>query len=144
MDELKCYFKKIHNQLETNFTRVLRNYGLTCTQFDVLAYLYYHTESQNTLTGISSYFGVRHTSVIHVLKILEKKGMISKCASADARTKTISLTQHGQQVVTKINERCPALDSIVFAKLSETQLQLLEQMLAQILENLESDAFQNF
>lgn len=144
MNELKCYFKKIHNQLDASFNQALRKYGLTCTQFDILAYLSKNAESQNTLTDISAHFGVRHTSVIHVLKILEKKELIYKSTSPDARAKVIALSERGQQIITEVSEKGPLLNEIMFHGLSGEELHLLEGMLKQIYENLESDAFRNF
>ena len=144
MDEIKGYFKKIHNQLDSSLTRALRRFGLTCTQFEVLSYLAKNTEAPHTLTDISAHFGVKHTSVIHVLKILEKKGFIYKDTSADARSKTILLTSRAHQALTELKENCPLLDAIVFAGLSQADLQDLERMLKQIYTNLESEEFQNF
>lgn len=144
MNEVKCYFKKIHLQLEASFTRALRSYGLTCTQFDILAYLAQENNAPHTLTAISTHFGVKHTSVIHVLKILEKNGFIYKSASSDARAKTIVLTSRARQVLADLSKNGPLLDEIVFAGLSEDDLRHLERILRQIYSNLESDAFLNF
>ena len=85
MDKIKYYLKKIHNQLESSFTHKLRSYGLTCTQFDMLAYLSKEPDHAHTLTDISAHFGVKHTSAIHVLKILEKNGFIYKAPSGDGQ-----------------------------------------------------------
>ncbi len=144
MNEIKYYFKKIHNQLDAGFNQALRNYGLTCTQFDIAAYLAKHADRQNTLSDISAHFGVRHTSVIHVLKILEKKGFIYKSTSHDARSKIIVLSEYGQQIISEVSEKGSLLNKIIFRGLSEEELHLLEKMLKQIYENLESDAFRNF
>lgn len=144
MDELKCYFKKIHNQLDAGFTRALQKHGLTCTQFDLLLYLSQNTEKQTTLTDISAHFGVKHTSVIHVLKILEKKELICKSASTDGRAKVIALTDNGRQILEEFLKRKPVLNEIMFAGLSENDRKVLEKMLKQIHKNLESDAFQTF
>lgn len=143
MDNLKCYFKKIHNQLETNFNKAYKKYGLTGTQLDVLMYLFLESDTKNTLTDISSHFGVKHTSVIHVLKLLEKKGLICKSTVQGTRNKPILLTESGKQLVSEISQNSPLVDEIMFAGLSETEQQLLEKMLRQIYQNLESDAFQN-
>jgi len=143
MNELKCYFKKIHNQLDASFNRALRKYRLTSAQFDILAYLSENTENRTTLTDISAHFGVRHTSVIHVLKILEKNNLITKSKSSDGRSKTITLTSRGLQIIAEIKKQGPLVSGIVFAGLSENELQLLEKMLEKICKNLESDAFQN-
>lgn len=142
MTGLKCYFKKIHNQLEANFNRALRKHGLTITQFDILSYLA-SSGTPKTLTDISVHFGVRHTSVIHVLKVLDQKGFITKNKALDARSKTIMLTAQAKELVMTIHQKDPLVNEILFRGLSEEDLRYLEKMLQQIYTNLESDAFHN-
>lgn len=148
MNELKGYFKKIHNQLESGFNREFKKYGLTSTQLDVLIYLSQKTDRENTLSDIAAHFGVRHTSVIHVLKLLEQKGFIRKNPAQGTRAKPILLTdcgkRLGEQIILEMEQRSPLLDEIMFAGLSEADKQLLEKMLRQVYQNLLSDAFQNF
>ena len=143
MDEPKCYFKKIHNQLEAGFNRAYKKYGLTSTQFDVLMYLSQEIDNRKTLSDIAAHFGVRHTSAIHVLKILEKKGFIRKITVQGARAKPILLTDSARQLISEVCQKSPLLDKVMFAGLSEADKQLLEKMLRQIYKNLESDAFKN-
>ncbi len=143
MRELKRYFKKIHNQLAANFNLALKKYGLTITQYDVLAFLNETPQERHTLTGISAHFGVKHTSAIHVLKILEEKELIVRNQSRDARSKTISLTEHGQQILAVIKEKEPLVNQILLHGLSDDDLAHLEKMLQIIDANLESDAFRN-
>lgn len=143
MNEIECYFKKIHNQLESGFNRAYKNYGLTSTQLDVLMYLSHETAKEITLTDIAAQFGVKHTSVIHVLKLLEKKGFISKSEVQGTRAKPILLTDSSKQLISEVKQKSPLLGEIMFAGLSETDRQLLEKMLRQIYKNLESDAFKN-
>lgn len=147
MNELKCYFKKIHNQLEAGFNKEYKKYGLTSTQLDVLLYLSQETGRENTLSDIAAHFGVRHTSVIHVLKLLEQKGLICKSTVQGTRSKHILLTdsgkQLGEQLISEIRQKSPLLDEIMFAGLSENDRQLLEKMLRQIYQNLKSGAFKS-
>ena len=143
MDEQAYYFKKIHNQLEAGFNKVYKKYGLTSTQLDVLMYLSQEIDSENTLSDIAAHFGVRHTSVIHVLKLLEKKGFIRKIAVQGARSKPILLTDSAKQLISEISEKSPLVDEIMFAGLSKDDRQLLGKMLQQIYKNLKSDAFKN-
>lgn len=143
MDELKFYFKKIHNQLETGFNKVYKKHGLTSTQLDILMYLSRKTDKESTLSDIAAYFGVRHTSVIHVLKLLEKKGFINKNTVQGSRAKPIQLTDSGKRLISEVTQKSPLVDEIMFAGLSESDKQLLGKMLGQIYENLESDAFKN-
>ena len=102
---------------------------------------------ENTLTDIAAHFGVKHTSVIHVLKLLEKKGLICNSTVQGSRTKPILLTGDGMQLcnrlISKMQQESPLLDEIMFAGLSENDRQYLKKMLRQIYRNLESDAFKN-
>lgn len=147
MDEPKIYFKKIHNQLEAGFNKEYKRYGLTSTQLDVLMYLSQETGRETTLSDIAAHFDVRHTSVIHVLKLLEQKGFICKSAVSGTRTKPILLTdtgrQLGEQIASELKQKSPLLDEIMFAGLSEADRQYLGKMLEQIYQNLKSDAFRN-
>lgn len=148
MKEPKLYFKMIHNQLETNFNKAYKKYGLTSTQLDILMYLSQESDRECTLTDIATHFDVKHTSVIHVLKLLEQKGYICKSTVQGTRAKPILLTdsgkQLGEQIASEIRQRSPLLDEIMFAGLSEDDRLLLEKMLEQIYRNLKSDAFKNF
>lgn len=147
MNELRMYFKKIHNQLEAGFNRKYKKYELTSTQLDVLLYLSQNSCTDHTLTDIAAHFGVRHTSVIHVLKLLEKKGLILKSTVPGTRARPVLLTdsgkQLGEQLLSELEQKSPLLDEIMFAGLSESDRQLLKKMLRQIYQNLESDAFEN-
>ena len=147
MNEPKLYFKKIHNQLEAGFNKEYKKYGLTSTQLDVLMYLSQETDRECTLSDIAAHFDVKHTSVIHVLKLLEQKGFICKSEIQGARAKPILLTdsgrQLGEQLASEIRQKSPLLDEIMFAGLSEDDRQLLDKMLEQIYQNLKSDAFIN-
>lgn len=148
MKEPKLYFKMIHNQLETNFNKAYKKYGLTSTQLDILMYLSQESDRECTLTDIATHFDVKHTSVIHVLKLLEQKGYICKSTVQGTRAKPILLTDSGRQlggqIASEIRQKSPLLDEIMFAGLSEDDRLLLEKMLEQIYRNLKSDAFKNF
>ncbi len=143
MQEIKCYFRKIHNRLDASFNKGLRQYGLTSAQFDILSYLAQGARDQNTLTDISAHFGVKHTSAIHVLKLLEQKGFIERGRSSDARSKTITLTAQGEQMIEEIQKKGPYVNQILLAGFSEDELQLLEKMLDKIYTNINSSEFQN-
>jgi DNA-binding MarR family transcriptional regulator len=147
MDEPKFYFKKIHNQLEAGFNKEYKKYGLTSTQLDVLMFLSEKTDEDTTLSDIAAHFDVKHTSVIHVLKLLEQKGFICKSSVQGVRAKPILLTgsgrQLGEKLASEIKQKGPLLDEIMFAGLSEADRKHLDQMLEQIYQNLKSDAFRN-
>lgn len=95
-------------------------------------YLSQNMYAENTLTDIATHFDVIHTSVIHVLKLLEKKGFICKRAVQGIRTKPILLTDNGRQLILDVSQKRPLLDEIMFAGLSETEQQFLENARADL------------
>ena len=141
MHPIGIYLKKIHTQMERRRNCHYREYNLTSTQLDLMEYLYFHDGQQSTLSDISSFFGVQHTSVIHVLKVLEKKGFIRKeeCRQG-SRCKPILLTQKGKDII-QLHRCCPSdIESVLFANIPQEHLLILEQSLRQIYENLMHDA----
>lgn len=137
MNDIGIYLKKIHTLLERRRNYEYREYDLTSTQLDVLEYLYFNTKQKNTLSDIAFFFGVQHTSVIHVLKILEKKGFICKeRAKQGSRCKPILLTQRGFDIM-QSHLCCPSdLETILFSNISKENIIILEKLLQQIYENL--------
>lgn len=143
MHELKFYFKKIHHQLESGLNQALRKYGLTSTQYDVLAYLSRHAERPCTLTDIAAFFGVRHTSIIHVLKLLEQKGFIRRDTSGGTRSKPVVLTDCAASLISDISHKGVLVNACMFRGIPDEEVQLLEKILKQITANLESDDFKS-
>lgn len=140
MNQIGMYLKKIHILLERRRNYEYRDYDLTSTQIDILEYLYFNGDDKNTLSDIALFFGVQHTSVIHVLKILEKKELIHrKESSRDSRCKAILLTQKGSAIV-KSHLGCrTGHESLLCANIPEEDLQRLEKSLRQIYHNLQQN-----
>ena len=133
--------------MEAGFNKKYKKYGLTSTQLDILIYLSEETDREITLSDIAAHFDVKHTSVIHVLKLLEQKGYICKSEVQGIRAKPILLTESGRQLskqlISEMQQTAPLLNEIMFAGLSEDDQKALEKMLKQVYENLQSDAFKN-
>lgn len=137
MNEIGKYMKKIHILMERQRNIEYRGYDLTSTQIDIMEYLYFNCDGKNTLSDIAAFFGVQHTSVIHVLKILEKKELIYRKESPkDCRCKAILLTQKGRDIIHS-HLGCPAArNAFLYAGISEAELEITEKSLRQIYQNL--------
>jgi len=167
MNKIAVYIKKIHTQLERRRNYRYRDYDLTSTQLDIMEYLYFHTlphlnsagqpyssnhscdsnvfgglegtggGQKNSLSGLAAFFGVQHTSVIHVLKILEKKELIYRKESPkDCRCKAILLTQKGRDIIHS-HLGCPAgRNAFLYAGIPEKELEIMEKSLRQMYQNL--------
>lgn len=137
MNRIGSYLKKIHILLERMRNHEYRDCGLTGVQIDILEYLYFDDEDRNTLSDLAAFFGVQHTSVIHVLKILEKKELICRRESArDLRRREILLTKKGTEIMESHLGCADRHDALLFSGISKADLQILEGLLGQIYENL--------
>ena len=138
MNDSGLLLKKISNRLECNRNRALKELGLTATQVDLLYYLYSHQEQENTLSDITAFFGIQHTSAIHVLKILEEKGYIlKKPTKRNPRFKNICLTDKGYPLMEKFDANIAAIHQQLFAGITESEITELDRLLKIIYNNLE-------
>lgn len=137
MNDTGLLLKKISNKLECNRNRALKELGLTATQLDLLYYLYTHQEQENTLSDITSFFGIQHTSAIHVLKILEEKGYIYKePTERNPRFKNICLTDKGLPLMEKFDANIVIVNQQLFSGITETERTELDRLLNIIYDNL--------
>lgn len=137
MNDTVLLLKKISNRMECNRNRSLKELGLTATQLDLLYYLYKHREKENTLSDITSFFGIQHTSTIHVLKILEQKGYIYKMPTKrNPRFKNICLTDKGLPLMEQFNASIAAVNRQIFSGITEAEQEELDRLLNIIYKNL--------
>lgn len=135
--ELGYYFKRISNRLEAGKNQALKMQDITGTQLDILFYIA-KNEGHNQLCEISDFFGVQHTSTLHVIKSLEKKELILR-ADLDKRThgRQIQLTQKGKQLVEENEHRCVLANQIMAEGFSEEERGHLLDYLKRVSENIE-------
>ena len=134
MVQTGIYLKKIQVALERGRNRLLKQYDLTAPQMDTLVYLLVHEDSENTLSAIAAYFGVKHTSTIHVLKLLEKKGFIFR--EETGRSKRIFLTEKGYRVLEEDKKALEYVYGVMLDGMTRTERLQLDLYLERIYENL--------
>lgn len=138
MNDTGLLIKKISNRMECNRNRSLKELGLTGTQLDLLYYLYSHQNQENTLSDITAFFGIQHTSAIHVLKILEEKGYIyKKPTGRNPRFKNICLTDKGLPLMEKFNAGIAVAERQILLGMTDTEQTELVRLLNIIYNNLD-------
>ncbi|MDO4322325.1 MAG: MarR family transcriptional regulator [Lachnospiraceae bacterium] len=137
MIETGLYVKKIHVAMQRGRNRALKQYGLTAPQMDTLIYLAFHEAPENTLSGIADFFGVKHTSVIHILKLLEKKQLICREEAAPGtRMKPIFLTEKGKEIIETDKKELERVERLLFEGITQEEERQLNDMLRRIYENV--------
>ena len=96
---------------QRSINAVLRPYGLTQTQFSLLAVIGWLTRSGEAVNqqDIAEFSGMQKMNISRVLTGLESAGLISRSAtSQDARAKRIVLTPEGSR---KLGETLPLVEA---------------------------------
>ncbi|MDD2980638.1 MAG: MarR family transcriptional regulator [Hespellia sp.] len=137
MNNIFLYIKKIHNSMEKGRGRALQAHGITGPQLDLLEYLYYREEQSNTVTDIAAFFGVQHTSIIHIVKVLEKKELIFR-KEEGTRCRPIFLTDEGIRIMKEVDHRKEVTDQTVFQGISKQEEEVLRTLLVKLYNNIES------
>lgn len=138
MHEIGIYLKKISIRLANRRNRELKQYNLTGSQMDVLIYLAEHDEQERTVSGIAQWFDVKHTSVLHVLKLLEMKQLIAREPTREKnRTRSIWLTDKGRELHERNMEKIQIVDQCMLEGFSEEEKHALVGYLQRIYANLE-------
>ncbi len=131
------HLKKISNLLERGKNHDLKLYGLTGTQMEVLEYLHDRPAGERTVTGIAAFFDVKHTSVLHVVKVLEKKQLISREEKQQgSRLRQIVLTQTGEGLMQEIDRCKSEAERVMLLGMTEEEQQTLLRLLERLYRNL--------
>ena len=137
MNNTGSYLKKIMLRMARGRNRLLRKCGLTGPQMDLLEFLAEHREEECTVSGIAKYFDVKHTSVLHVLKLLESRGLVWRESSeTGGRSKMIYLTEKAKEILSVNGEAAKAADERLLEGFSRKERELLEMYLERIYKNL--------
>lgn len=148
MNETGMYLKKISVILERNRNRLLKKYDLTAPQIDTLIYLSMQESAggveESTLSSIADFFGVKHTSTLHVLKLLEKKGFIHREERAPGyRKKPIFLTEKARIVLEEDKKKLEYVERVMYAGLTKEDCVMLDGYLHRIYGNLVRGIFED-
>ena len=88
------YMNKIVNLIENNINLRLKELGLTRAQFEIIIYVLRQENRCTTQRSIEKKFGLSHTTVIGILKRLQKNGFIEISVDLkDRRQRNITVTE---------------------------------------------------
>jgi MarR family transcriptional regulator for hemolysin len=138
MNEIGLYFKKINNRMVAERNLALKALGITSTQLDFLEYLYHCPEQYSTLSDLSAYFDVKHTSALHVIRILEQNNLIIRePVTSGSRCRRLCLTNAALSLVQEYEASIVSKEEQLTCGLTEADKHTLRQLLSRIYQNLE-------
>ena len=137
------YLKKIARIQAMYINSVLQQFGLTKSQFEILAFLNesYSENSENIVTqkDIEDFFGISHVTVIGLLHRLQNKGFIEiSINEKDKRYRNVTLTKKSINLNQIITNHVKEAGTLFEQSLTGEQIIQLKEILSTIYNNLKN------
>ena len=133
LDSILIWFKisKIHNENILSSNRILKEYGLTLAQFDVIAQL--GSGHERTQSELTEKLLVTKGNISQLLSAMEEKELIKR--RQDWKTKYVSLTEEGIKIHNQVVPIMEDFQARTFSSLTENERTTLVSLLRKIERN---------
>ena len=141
--DLGYRFRRIHEGFRSAGNARGRKFDLTRAQMDILHYMFKKGESA-TQRELEKHFDLKHSTVIGILKRMEKNGFIeiSVCES-DRRQRSVKLLQKAYDVQKDCKTHRDYMENKFKKGLTKEELSTLEYLLDKVYDILKEDTENN-
>lgn len=133
------YIRSIGHNIKRLLDERLIPYDITNQQARIVGYIGDNEESGNSISqkDIEMAMGLKGSSITSLMQGLERKGFILRSSSAiDARTKELSLTSKGQELINEFKEVFDETEDRITRHMTEEQRETFLQMLQLVNKNV--------
>lgn len=131
---------RVAEGFKKNSSAVVKKWGLTFSQYNLLRVLDASENGQNTMRNVNRIMLVSSANMTGIAKRLEKNGFIIRTSDpSDDRLKRLQITPAGIQVLKDISNRKERSLRRYLMKYSDKQKSALMETLREILEQTKSD-----
>jgi DNA-binding MarR family transcriptional regulator len=131
---------RVAERFKKNSSAVVKKWGLTFSQYNLLRVLDASENGQNTMRNVNRIMLVSSANMTGIAKRLEKNGFIIRTSDpSDDRLKRLQITPAGIQVLKDISNRKERSLRRYLMKYSDEQKSALMETLREILEQTKSD-----
>ena len=134
------YIRSIGHNIKRLLDERLIPYDITNQQARIVGYIADNQQNGNNINqkDIELAMGLKGSSITSLMQGLERKGFILRCSSvADARTKKLSLTSKGQNLINDFKEVFDETEVRITRGMPEEQRETFLQMLRLANKNVE-------
>ncbi|MBE6991664.1 MAG: winged helix-turn-helix transcriptional regulator [Ruminococcaceae bacterium] len=130
---------QVSHSITQCFNRAFEQYDITFPQSRVMAYLIRQQDKGDVnQRDLESALGIKASSISSLVRNLENKGFVEcKRRAADARNKSITLTEKGLAVQQQLDGLCIEIEEALTAGISEAQIDSLADLLQKVSSNIE-------
>jgi len=134
LDSILIWFKisKIHNENILSSNRILKGFGLTLAQFDVIAQL--GSVNERTQSELTEKLLVTKGNISQLLSTMEEKELVKR--RQDWKTKYVSLTEEGRRIHNQVVPIMEDFQTKTVSSLTDNERTTLLSLLRKI-ENTE-------
>jgi DNA-binding MarR family transcriptional regulator len=130
---------RVAERFKKNSTAVVKKWGLTFSQYNLLRVLDASENGQNTMRNVNRIMLVSSANMTGIAKRLERNGFIIRTSDPnDDRLKRLQITPAGRQVLKDISDRKERSLRRYLMKYSDKQKSALMETLREILEHTKS------
>ena len=130
-------FKQIHDSFKTDMDNKLKSQDLTMSQMGVLCCLFQNEGKDITHKDISEYLGLKHSTVIGILKRMEAKGfIISSINPSDHRSRNIYPTDKAYSIKISMDKHRNYVNDKLLQGLSDDEIEQLSVLLTKVYNNI--------
>lgn len=137
-DRIGAWLAITENKIERYGNRLLKDTDITVMQLRVLKYLQSHPDEAQ-IADLSEFFDVSHTSMVHVVNVLEDKGYVVRKPIRRSRGKKLILTDAGRKLAEENEDRIDLLEKTIMKDISKTDKEELLKLLMKVNENLDKE-----
>lgn len=129
-DDIGFYFKKINDYIIINANNRLNNRGITFSQMHILSYLIKRKEEAVPQKDIETRFGLQHSTVIGLLKRMEKKDLLRvEVNPSDRRSRRVVLLKKAYDIDVEMKDYKNSVEKMLTKGLTDEQVSALKNLL---------------
>ena len=130
---------QVSHSITQCFNRAFEQYDITFPQSRVMAYLIRRQDKGDVnQRDLESALGIKASSISSLVRNLENKGFVEcKRRAADARNKSITLTEKGLAIQQQLEGLCYEIEETLTEGISPAQLEELAELLQKVRGNIE-------
>lgn len=131
------YFKRINDVMFTEANAHFKKHGTTCSQTNILFYMLENGKDVVMQKEIEHEFGLRHSTIIGLLKRMEKNGYVRvEVNPEDHRCRQVILLDRAYKLGAEVKEHREYMDSLITGALTEEEGKELRRLLIKVYENM--------
>lgn len=131
------YIKKINDYFHARANADLKEFDITVSQLDLLMYLMRNSDKSALQKELEQFFSIKHSSLIGILKRMEKKELLQVEENPDDRRgNRVTVLPKGEKTAYAMAQKGESVDVLFADCLTLEEMTELERLLKKVCEKM--------